>query len=270
MEEAMQMTSRERVLLNERERDCMRRACRFNAELMDYVRTQVRAGITTNEIDRIVHEYTLDHGHIPACLGYRGFPKSTCTSVNDVVCHGIPGAYVLKESDIVNVDLTTIVDGWFGDQSETFILGNVTDEARMLTQVAFDSLYIGIDAVKPFGRVVDIGRAIERHAHSYRFSVVREYQGHGIGQQFHLDPGIPHYVVKGGTSSPILPGMCFTVEPMINAGTWKTVIDPIDKWTVRTYDRRLSAQFEHTILVTEKGPEILTLTQNGPQRGHKF
>ena len=266
----MQMASRERVLLNELERECMRKACQFNAQLMDHVRAQVRAGMTTNEVDRIVHEYTLDHGHIPACLGYRGFPKSSCTSVNDVVCHGIPGPYVLKDGDIVNVDLTTIVDGWFGDQSETILLGAVTDEARLLTQVAFDCLYVGIEAIKPFGRVVDIGRAIERHAHAFRFSVVREYQGHGIGRQFHLDPGIPHYVVKGGASSPILPGMCFTVEPMINAGTWKTVVDPVDKWTVRTYDRRLSAQFEHTILVTEQGPEILTLTKDGPQKGYKF
>lgn len=270
MEEAMQMASRERVLLNEHQRELMRNACRFNAQLMDYVRTQVKEGVTTGEIDRMVHEYTLDHGHIPACLGYRGYPKSLCASVNDVVCHGIPGAYPLKNGDIVNIDLTSIVDGWFGDQSETFIIGTCTPEARLLTQVAFDCLYIGIDAIRPFGRVSDIGRAIEQHAHSYRFSVVREYQGHGIGQQFHLDPGIPHYVVKGAPSAAILPGMCFTVEPMINAGTWKTVTDKRDNWTVRTYDRRLSAQFEHTILVTENGPEILTLTQNGPQRGHKF
>lgn len=248
----------------------MRNAGRFNAQLMDYIRPFVQAGITTGEIDRLVHEYTLEHGHIPACLGYRGFPKSLCTSVNDVVCHGIPGKYELKEGDIVNIDLTTIVAGWFGDQSETFLIGKVSEEARSLTQVAFDCLYLGIDAVKPFGRVADIGRAIEQHAHANRFSVVREYQGHGIGQQFHLDPGIPHYVIKGAGSPALLPGMCFTVEPMINAGTWKTTLDKSDNWTVRTYDRRLSAQFEHTILVTETGFEILTLTQNGPQRGHRF
>lgn len=266
----MQRASRERVLLGEHERECMRKAGRFNGQLMDFIRPFVQAGITTGEIDRLVHEYTLDHGHVPACLGYRGFPKSLCTSVNDVVCHGIPGKYELKDGDIVNIDLTTIVAGWFGDQSETFLIGKVSEEARNLTQVAFDCLYLGIDAVKPFGRVSDIGREIERHAHANRFSVVREYQGHGIGQQFHLDPGIPHYVIKGAPSPALLPGMCFTVEPMINAGTWKTSLDKTDNWTVRTYDRRLSAQFEHTLLVTETGVEILTLTQNGPQRGHQF
>jgi methionyl aminopeptidase len=260
----------QRVLLNERERQSMRNACSFNAQLMDYLRPHVREGISTGELDRLAEDYTRQHGHVPACLGYRGYPKTICTSVNEVVCHGIPGDYTLKSGDIVNVDITTIVDGWYGDQSETFLVGEVSDEARELTQVTFDCLWLGIHAIKPFCKVTDIGRAIERHAHAHRFSVVREYQGHGIGQSFHQDPGIPHYVPKHGPAPALLPGMCFTVEPMINAGDWRTELDRTDGWTVRTRDRRLSAQFEHTILLTETGPEVLTLTQNGPQEGHKF
>lgn len=264
------MVDRESLLLTEKDRDGVRAAGRFNAELMDYIRPHVREGITTGEIDRLADDYTRSHGHIPACLGYRGFPKSICTSVNEVVCHGIPGEYALQSGDIVNIDLTTIVDGWYGDQSETFLIGDVSDEARRLTQVTFDCLYLGIEAIKPYGKVIDIGRAIQCHAHAHKFSVVREYQGHGIGRKFHQDPGIPHYVVHSSASQTILPGMCFTIEPMINAGIFKTVLDPSDGWTVRTQDARLSAQFEHTILMTEKGPEILTMTKHGPQPGHRF
>jgi len=264
------MVQRDRLLTTEAERNGMRKAGAFNAQVMDFIRPYVKEGITTGELDRLVHDYTIQHGHTPACLGYRGFPKSICTSVNEVVCHGIPGDYVLKSGDIVNVDLTTIVDGWYGDQSETFLIGEVSDEARLLTQVTFECLYLGIRAIKPFGKVIDIGRAIQRHAHAYKFSVVRDYQGHGIGRVFHQDPGIPHYVHHSAARETILPGMCFTVEPMINLGTWKTVLDRSDGWTVRTADRQLSAQFEHTILVTEEGPEILTLTKDGPQEGHRF
>jgi methionyl aminopeptidase len=248
----------------------MRAAGRFNAQVMDFIRPHVKEGISTGELDKLVHEYTLDHGHTPACLGYRGFPKTICTSVNEVVCHGIPGDYVLKSGDIINVDLTSIVHGWYGDQSETFLIGEVSEEARRLVQVTFECLYLGIHAIKPFGKVIDIGRAIQQHAHANRFQVVRDYQGHGIGQVFHQDPGIPHYVHHSAARQTILPGMCFTIEPMINVGIWKTELDRQDGWTVRTADRSLSAQFEHTILMTENGPEILTLTQNGPQEGHQF
>ncbi len=260
--------------LNAQEREAMRRACRFNAQLMDEVRKHIRPGITTGQIDKLVYEYTRDHGHTPACLGYRvpdapPFPKSCCTSVNDVVCHGIPGDYVLKEGDIVNVDLTTIVDGWYGDQSETFLVGEVSDEARRLVQCTFECLWLGIQAIKPGGKVNDIGRAIVRHAHQYGFSVVQEYQGHGIGRRFHQPPDIPHYP-RPRNATRIEPGVCFTIEPMINAGDWRTRRDPRDGWTVRTWDGKLSAQFEHTILMTEQGPEVLTLTQHGPQPGHQF
>jgi len=264
------MSTRERVILTEREREAMRRAGRFNAQLMDFIRPHVQPGAITQNLDKLVHEYTLDHGHTPACLGYRGFPKSCCISVNEVVCHGIPNSYALRDGDIVNIDLTSIVDGWYGDQSETFLIGKVSDEARQLVQATFDCMYLGISAIKPFCRVAEIGRAIENHARKYRYSVVREYQGHGIGRAFHLDPGIPHYMQKTGVSPALIPGMCFTVEPMINIGTWKTILDKQDGWTVRTQDYKLSAQFEHTVLLTEHGVEILTLTKDGPQRGHKF
>lgn len=249
----------------------LRRAGVFNGQLMDFIRPHVKSGTTTLELDRLVYEYTLDHGHTPACLGYKGYPNSLCASVNEVVCHGIPNKLPLREGDIVNIDLTTIVDGWHGDSSETFLIEPVSVDARKLVQVAFDSMHVGIDAIQPYGKLTDIGRAIERFARLRGYSVVQEYQGHGLGLEFHQEPGVPHYVPKTGASQVILqPGMCFTVEPMINAGTWRTMLDKKDKWTVRTMDLSLSAQFEHTILVTEAGPEILTVTKNGPQPGHQF
>jgi methionyl aminopeptidase len=228
---------------------------------LDFIRPKVVAGVTTAQLDRLVHEYTLDHGHIPACLGYQGFPKSICTSINEVVCHGIPDNTQLRDGDIINVDLTTIVAGWYGDQSETFLIGKVSDTARRLVQVTFDCLCLGIRAIKPHGRVIDIGAAIAEHAHAQGFQVVR---------QFHQDPGIPHFPHPSNGSETIPPGVCFTIEPMLNVGTWETVLDHNDKWTVRTKDGSLSAQFEHTILMTDSGPEILTLTKAGPQEGHVF
>lgn len=249
----------------------MRRAGRFNAQLLDYLRPHVKAGTTTLELDRLAYEYTRDHGHTPACLGYKGYPNTICTSVNEVVCHGIPNRTPLREGDIVNVDITTIVDGWHGDSSETFLIEPVSTDARNLVQVAFDSMYAGIDAIQPFGKLVEIGRAIEKYARQRGYSVVQEYQGHGLGREFHQEPGVPHFVPKLNPSPVVLePGMCFTVEPMINVGTWRTMLDKHDKWTVRTMDLSLSAQFEHTVLVTESGAEILTQTENGPRPGHKF
>jgi methionyl aminopeptidase len=252
------------------EREALRLAGQFNAELMDYIRPYVIAGAVTQDLDRMIHDYIVGHGHIPACLGYRGFPKSSCISINEVVCHGIPDGIALKEGDIVNVDLTSIVNGWYGDQSETFTIGKVSDEALTVTQVAFDSLYAAINAIKPEGTVYDIGRAIMDYVTPFNFSIVREYQGHGIGRRFHQKPGIPHFPVPESRHDVIMPGVCFTIEPMINVGGWETEVDSRDGWTVRTTDRMLSAQFEHTILMTEDGPEILTMTQNGPRPGHKF
>lgn len=259
-----------RKLIEKAKRHGLRAAGRFNAQVMDYIRPFVRAGISTGEIDSLVHKYTVDHGHKPATLNYQGFPKSCCTSINEVICHGIPGSYVLREGDIVNVDLTTIVDGWHGDQSETFLIGNVSDEARALTQCAFDCLYAAVEALRPNCRVSEIGVAIVRLATARGFSVVKDYVGHGVGRKFHQDPTISHVPTPEGRRQRLPPGVSFTVEPMINAGVADTVQDPHDGWTVRTKDGRLSAQFEHMILMGQEGPEILTLTKDGPQKGHKF
>lgn len=248
----------------------LKAASKFNARLLDVLRPHVKAGTTTDQLDKIAHEYTLDHGHVPACLGYHGFPKTICTSVNEVVCHGIPNDVELQDGDIVNVDLTTIVDGWFGDQSETFLIGEVSDAAKLLVQTTFDSLFIGIKAAKPGGPVSLIGQAIQKYAHNAGYSVVREYQGHGIGREFHQDPGIPHFPVLTSKRDLLHPGTCFTIEPMLNIGGWKTKLDKNDGWTVRTMDKSLSAQFEHTILMTESGPEVLTFTENGPGENHQF
>lgn len=256
--------------LVEVERDAMRSACRFNAQLMDYIRGYVQSGISTEKIDQLVDSYTRDHGHIPACLGYQDFPKSCCTSINDVICHGIPSSRVLKEGDIVNIDITTIVNGWLGDQSETFLIGEVSQEARAVTQCAFDCLYLGIDAIRPNDPIANIGRAIQQEAYSRGYSVVREYVGHGIGRRFHQEPSIPHYPCQQARIQRIEPGICFTIEPMINVGARQTQLDQADGWTVSTKDGKLSAQFEHTILMTENGPEILTLTEQGPQKHYQF
>ena len=249
----------------------LRKAGRFNAQVMDFIRPHVKVGVTSNELNDLVHEYTLDHGHTPACLGYPGhkvpFPKSICTSVNDVVCHGVPNDIPLKEGDIINVDLTSIVEGWHGDSSEMFMIGEVSPTAKRLVQVTFDALHVGIDAIRPFGRVTDIGTAIYRFARQNKFGVVKQYQGHGVGRKFHQKPDVPHYPEPSLSNCMIPPGVCFTIEPMLNEGTGKTNKPDADGWTVRTKDRKLSAQFEHTILMTEKGPEILTLTENGPQKG---
>ncbi|MEC9091831.1 MAG: methionyl aminopeptidase [Planctomycetota bacterium] len=265
---------RRRLKLNEAQRGQMRRACAFNAELMDVVRPHVKAGITTGELDQIIHDHTVDHGHVPACLNYPGeyspFPKSCCTSINEVICHGIPGDCTLKDGDIVNIDLTTIVDGWHGDQSETFTIGQVNQEARDVTQCAFDCLYLAIEAIQPGSTISEIGIAIVAEAKKYGFGVVEKYVGHGIGQKFHQLPNIPHVPNRESKRQYLEPGTCFTIEPMINVGTPNSVLDKNDGWTVRTADQKLSAQFEHTILMTESGPEIMTLTQDGPRPGHVF
>jgi methionyl aminopeptidase len=258
------------LYMSEEQRNGLRKAGKFNAQLMDFLRPHIKEGITTNELDKLANRYTLDHGHTPACVGYNGYPKTICTSVNEVVCHGIPNDTPLHRGDIVNVDITTIVDGWYGDQSETFLIGEVSTAARRLVQTTFDSLFIGIQACRPGCTVTDIGRAIQHFAQKAGYSVVREYQGHGIGTEFHQEPGVPHFPSLTSNRDVLRPGTCFTIEPMLNVGGWKTRLDKNDGWTVRTLDSSLSAQFEHTILMTENGPEILTLTANGPQMGHLF
>lgn len=258
------------ILLNHAQRDLMRAAGRANAALLDYVRPHVVAGTTTEQIDRLVHEWTLDHGYRPATLGYQGYTKSCCTSINDVICHGIPGKEELRDGDIVNIDVTTIVDGWHGDQSETFLIGEVDEEKLAVTQCAFDCLYLAIRAITPGCLVSVIGETITAEAHSRGFSVVREYVGHGLGRSFHQDPSIPHFPNRQSRVDRLLPGVTFTIEPMINAGSRFTRLDRGDGWTVRTKDGKPSAQFEHTMLMTESGPEILTQTQHGPLPGHRF
>jgi len=264
------LTRNQKIRLTGTEREAMRAAGQFNAQLMDYVRPRVKAGETTGNINQLVHQYTVDHGHTPACLGYQGFAYSCCTSVNEVICHGFPSEYVLKEGDIVNIDLTSIVDGWHGDQSETFLIGEVSPEAKATTQCSFDCLYAAINAITPGCQVSKIGDTIVALAKERKFSVVEEYIGHGLGRRFHQRPNIPHVPTTQSRLDRLEPGMCFTIEPMINVGTRLTNLDKNDGWTVRTRDGKLSAQFEHTIMMTEEGPEILTLTKDGPQQGHQF
>ena len=239
----------------------MRRAGAFNGELLDYIRPHVRAGVSTAHLDALVYDYTIKHGHTPACLGYHGFPKSCCTSINNVVCHGIPAEeQVLREGDIVNVDLTTIVDGFYGDSSETFLIGKVDDRARHLATVTARALLIGIEAVVPGEPLSAIAHAIEPYVRSESCSVVKQYTGHGIGKSFHEDFTVYHHVTSEAEGITMVPGMTFTIEPMINLGGYRVVTDSMDHWTVRTKDGSLSAQYEHTILVTENGAEVLTLT----------
>jgi methionyl aminopeptidase len=238
--------------------DKMRVAGRLAAEVLEMIAPHVRPGISTDELDRICHDYIVDHQKaIPAPLNYRGFPKSICTSVNHQVCHGIPGAKVLKKGDIVNIDITVIKDGFHGDTSKMFIVGEPSVLARRLVSVTHDALWKGIAQVRPGAHIGDIGQAIQRFVEGEGFSVVREYCGHGIGREFHEDPQILHYGTAGSGMA-LQPGMCFTIEPMVNAGKRQVKLLP-DGWTVVTRDRKLSAQWEHTLLVTEDGVEVLTL-----------
>ena len=240
----------------------MRIAGRLGAEVLDMIGEHVVPGVTTNEIDRICHEFILDNGAIPAPLGYRGYPKSVCTSVNHVVCHGIPDETVLKDGDTVNIDTTVIVDGWHGDTSRMFYVGKPKVIAQRLTQITYECMMRGIEQVKPGATVGDIGFAIQQFAESNRYGVVRDYCGHGIGEIFHTQPNILHYGNKG-EGVVLREGMFFTVEPMINVGKPETKLSQHDGWTVTTRDRKLSAQFEHTLAVTADGFEIFTLSPKG-------
>jgi len=243
----------------------MRAACQVTAAILDAVGEIIKPGITTEQINTFIHNMTLDSGATPATLNYKGYPKSTCISINDVVCHGIPSAYeALKEGDILNIDVTSIKNGFFGDASRMFVVGEISDEARTLIEDTKKALQAGIDAVKPGAQIGDIGAAIKRFIDSTGkgYGIVREYTGHGIGRQFHEPPQVVH-IAKPSTGSKIKAGMTFTIEPMINLGTPKTVLSKLDGWTVRTADGKLSAQWEHTVLVTESGAEKLTQSLNG-------
>jgi methionyl aminopeptidase len=238
----------------------MRVAGRLAAQVLEMIGPQVQAGITTGELDRICHDFIVDEQQaIPAPLNYHGFPKSVCTSVNSVVCHGIPGEKRLKNGDILNIDVTVIKDGYHGDTSKMFFVGEPSVMAQRLVKTAQECMYIGIEMVRPGARLGDIGYAIQQYAESHDYSVVREYCGHGIGQAFHEEPQVLHYGTPG-TGLVLEPGMIFTIEPMINAGKRHVKLKK-DGWTVVTKDRGLSAQWEHTILVTEDGHEVLTLRE---------
>ncbi len=240
----------------------MRTAGKLAAEVLGMIAPYVKAGVTTAELDQICHDYIIGtQGAIPAPLNYRGFPKSICTSVNHVVCHGIPSdSKVLKNGDMMNIDVTVIKDGFHGDTSEMFFIGEASILAKRLSNVAQEAMYRGMQTVKEGSYVGDIGAAIQSYVESQRFSVVREYCGHGLGRVFHEDPQILHYGKKN-TGMQLEAGMTFTIEPMVNAGVWQTTLMN-DGWTVITKDRKLSAQFEHTILVTKTGIEVLTARPN--------
>jgi methionine aminopeptidase type I len=240
------------------EQDKMRIAGRLAADVLDMIGDYVKPGVTTGELDRICHDYITEvQGAIPAPLNYRGFPKSICTSVNHVVCHGIPGDRRLKAGDAVNIDVTVIKDGFHGDTSRMFFLGKPGVQAQRLADVAFESMWLGIEELAPGKHLGDVGAAIQHHVEKNRFSVVREYCGHGIGRVFHEDPQVLHYGTPG-TGMELRAGMTLTVEPMVNAGKPAVKLLP-DGWTVVTKDHSLSAQWEHTVLVTETGHEVLTL-----------
>jgi methionyl aminopeptidase len=236
----------------------IRVSARIAAQALQEVGRHVAPGVTTDELDRIGHEFLLDHRAYPSTLGYRGFPKSVCTSVNEVVCHGIPDSTVLADGDIVNLDITAYVDGVHGDNNATFLVGDVDEESRLLVERTEEALARAIKAVRPGREVNVIGRVIEKYAARFGYGVVRDYTGHGVGEAFHTGLVIPHYDAAPMYDRVIEPGMVFTIEPMLNLGTadWTTWDDG---WTVVTADLRRSAQFEHTLLVTDTGAEILTL-----------
>ena len=236
----------------------IKKSCVINTGVLDHVAKHIHAGMSTGDIDRLVYDYTVSHGAIPAPLNYEGFPKSVCTSINDEVCHGIPDDnIILKDGDIINVDVSTIYHGYFSDASRMFMIGNVSDEARRLVEVTKECLEVGIKAVKPWGHVGDIGAAIYEYATSKGYSVVVDFAGHGVGKEFHEDPMISH-VGRKGKGMILAPGMVFTIEPMINEGDYHLYIDEDNGWTAYTEDGKLSAQWEHSLLVTEHGVEILT------------
>ena len=242
----------------------MRRAGRLAAEVLDLLVPEVAPGVTTARLDKLAFEYTLDHGGIPACLGYRGYRHTLCTSINHVVCHGIPNDKPLRDGDIVNIDVTVIVDGWHGDTSRMYPVGDVKRKALRLIDVTYESMMRGIAAVKPGGTTGDIGHAIQSYVEAQHMSVVRDFCGHGVGQLFHDEPNIVH-IGRPGEGIVLKPGMFFTVEPMINLGRPHVKVLS-DGWTAVTRDRSLSAQFEHSVGVTETGLEIFTLSPAGLEK----
>lgn len=247
-----------RLIKTEAQIEGIRRSAEINTGVLDMVAANIKAGMTTEDIDKLVYDYTVSHGATPAPLNYEGFPKSVCTSINDEVCHGIPSPkVVLQEGDIINVDVSTILDGYFSDASRMFMIGNVAPHCKKLVETARECLKLGLKAAGPWKCLGDIGAVIQEHAEKNGFSVVREYGGHGVGLEFHEDPFVSH-VGRRGKGMLLVPGMVFTIEPMINMGGDGIYVDADNDWTVLTNDGLPSAQWEHTILITETGTEIIT------------
>jgi len=249
------------VIHTEADFEGMRKAGRLGAEVLDFITPYVKPGITTNELDRLCEEYTQSKGAVSACMGYRGYPKNVCTSVNEVVCHGIPNDRPLKSGDILNIDVTPKLNGWHGDNSRMFTVGKVFTQSAKLIDVTYECMMRGIQVVKPGARLGDIGHAIQSYAEQNGFSVVRDFCGHGVGKTFHMAPSVMHFG-KPGTGTILKKGMIFTIEPMINVGSYETEVLR-DGWTAVTVDGKRSAQFEHAIGVTETGYEIFTLSPAG-------
>ncbi|CEF41583.1 type I methionyl aminopeptidase [Acetobacter tropicalis] len=249
------------VLHTEEDFEGLRAAGRLAAATLDMITPYVKPGVTTEELDRLIHEYTLDHGAIPAPLNYRGYPKASCISINHVVCHGIPSEKRLQDGDIVNIDVTSIVDGWYGDNSRMYTVGKVPVKAAKLIKTTYDCLMRGIEVVRPGATLGDVGHAIQTLAEKNRYSIVQDFCGHGIGRTFHAEPNVLHYG-RPGEGLKLKAGMVFTIEPMLNIGRPDVkILD--DGWTAVTRDRSLSAQFEHMLGVTETGYEIFTLSPAG-------
>lgn len=251
------------ILKNNEEIERIRESGRLAARTLDFASTQLQPGVTTGYLDKLIHDFIRDHGAIPATLGYRGYPASSCISINEVVVHGIPGPRIVEEGDIVKIDVTTILNGYYGDTARTFCVGQVSPKARQLAEATEKAMYLGISEVKTGARLGDIGAAIQEFIEPQGFSIVRDFVGHGVGREFHEEPSVAHYG-RRGTGLRLKTGMVFTVEPMINEGVWNVKILK-DQWTAVTVDGKLSAQFEHTVAVTPNGYDILTLS--GDQAG---
>ena len=247
-----------KVLRTPEQLEGIRESAKINTALLDYISENIREGMSTEEIDVMVYDFTTKHGAIPAPLNYEGFPKSVCTSINDVVCHGIPSkTEILQSGDIINVDVSTILKGYYSDASRMFAIGNLDERSEKIMRVTKECVELGLKAAKPWGHLGDIAHAINSHAQANGYSVVEEIGGHGIGLEFHEEPFVS-YVTKKGTEMVLVPGMMFTIEPMINEGTPEFFVDEDNGWTVYTLDDGLSAQIEYMVLVTEKGVEVLT------------
>ncbi len=253
-----QIVPKRSLLKTPRQIEAIRRSAALNTAVLDHVAAHIREGMSTAEIDRLVYDFTTEHGGIPAPLNYDGFPKSVCTSLNNVICHGIPSEYeILQEGDILNVDVSTILDGYFSDASRMFTIGNISPEAEQLVRVTQECVDLGLKAAKPWGHLGDIAYAINSHARKHGYSVVEDIGGHGIGLEFHEEPFVS-YVTPKGSEMVLVPGMMFTIEPMINEGSPDFFVDEDDDWTVYTIDDGLSAQVEYMVLVTEDKVEVLT------------